>query len=112
MARPTCGRDRIHQRRSRRCRPPGSAVGHGPWTLFGRAERIETNELLPIAGHHGPTFRVGKVSLGAVRDFEIAQNVKLGLGGLYALNFVPDALEPSYRGDPAGAMAFVRLKID
>ena len=89
-----------------------SAVRRDAWTLFGRAEMIETNELVRIGNHHGPTFRVGKVSLGAVHDFAIAQNVKLGLGGLYALNFVPDALEPSYRGNPAGAMAFVRLKID
>ncbi len=34
------------------------------------------------------------------------------LYALYAFNFVPDALEESYGGDPNGAMTFVRLKID
>ena len=49
----------------------------------------ENNELIPAGGHHGPTFDVGKVSLGAIRDFRVAPNVRLGLGALYALNFVP-----------------------
>ena len=89
-----------------------SAAGLGLWTLFGRAERIETNELLSVGGHHGPVFDVGKVSLGAIRDFRVGPNVRLGVGGLYAFNFVPDPLEALYAGDPDGAMLFVRLRID
>ncbi|WP_106640018.1 hypothetical protein [Allosphingosinicella vermicomposti] len=88
------------------------AVSLDDWTLFGRAEYTENNELLPKAGHHGDTYEVGKVSLGAIRDFQVAPNVKFGIGGLYARNFVPAGLETLYAGDPAGAMAFVRLKID
>jgi hypothetical protein len=88
------------------------AVGMGPWTLFGRGEWIETNELLSSGGHHGPTFEVGKVSAGAIHDFRVAPNVRLGVGGLYAFNFVPEALETSYAGDPEGAMLFLRLRID
>lgn len=89
-----------------------SAVNQGPWTLFGRAEKTENNELVSDHGHHGPTYRVGKVSVGAIRDFQIAPNVKFGVGGLYALNFVPGELETLYDGDPKGAMAFVRLQIE
>lgn len=89
-----------------------SAAGLGSWTLFGRAERIETNELLSVAGHHGPVFDVGKVSAGLIRDFSVAEHVRIGVGGLYALNFVPEALEASYGGDPDGAMLFVRLRIE
>jgi hypothetical protein len=89
-----------------------SAAGLGPWTLFARAEATETNELLFAAGHHGPTFDVGKVSAGAVRDFRIAPNVRLGIGAQYALNFVPGPLEALYAGDPDGAMLFVRLRVD
>ena len=89
-----------------------SAAGLGRWTIFGRAERTWNNELAATGGHHGPTHDVGKVSLGAIRDFPVARHVKLGLGGLYALNFVPAALKPLYGGDPKGAMAFVRLKVD
>ncbi|MET0273026.1 MAG: hypothetical protein ABW360_08555 [Phenylobacterium sp.] len=90
-----------------------SAVKPNPaWTLFGRAERTENNELDADAGHHGEAFTVGKVSVGAIRDWRVAPRVTVGLGGLYAWNFVPGGLEPSYGGDPNGAMAFVRLKIE
>ena len=47
-----------------------------------------------------------------MRDWRLHRNVRFGLGGLYAVNRVPDALEPLYGGDPDGAMLFVRLKID
>jgi hypothetical protein len=61
----------------------------------------------------GPAYRVGKVSLGAVRDFRVTEHLALGAGGLFAVNFVPDALAPAYGGhNPTGAMAFVRLKLD
>jgi hypothetical protein len=89
-----------------------SAVALGPWTMFGRAERVETDELTLVGGHHGPVYRVGKASLGAIRDFPVGPNVKLGLGGLFAFSFVPGALEPSYSGDPKGGMLFLRLRID
>ncbi|HEX8513924.1 MAG TPA: hypothetical protein VF688_12565 [Allosphingosinicella sp.] len=89
-----------------------SAVALGRWTMFGRAERVENDELSEVGGHHGPVYGVGKASLGAIRDFPIARNVKLGLGGLFAFSFVPGALEPSYSGDPKGGMLFLRLRID
>jgi len=89
-----------------------SAAGLGLWTLYGRAEMIESNELIFAGGHHGPTHDVGKISAGAIRDVRIAPNVRLGLGAQYALNFVPSALEPLYDGDPDGAMLFLRLRID
>ncbi len=81
------------------------------WTLFARAERTETNELAAVAAAHGAVRTVGKVSLGAVRDFRLAKPVLLGLGALYAFNLVPKDLESAYGGDPGGLMAFVRLKI-
>ena len=89
-----------------------SAVSLANWTVFGRAERVEQNELIDTGGHHGPTFDVGKVSLGAVRDFRLAPHVRLGVGGLCAFNFVPGALEALYAGDPDGAMLFLRLRVD
>jgi hypothetical protein len=86
-----------------------SAVERSPWTLFGRAERTENDEL---GGHHGPVFAVGKLSLGALHDFRAAPHLRLGLGGLWAFNFIPAGLEPSYAGDRNGAMAFLRVTID
>ena len=89
-----------------------SAAGLGPWTLFARAEHAENNELIPAEGHHGPALDVAKLSAGVIRDVRVADHVLLGVGGLYALNFVPDELEQGYGGDPTGGMLFVRLKID
>jgi hypothetical protein len=83
------------------------------WTGFARAERVDNNELISAPGGHGPTFTVGKVSVGAIHDWPLAQHVKVGLGALYAWNFVPSGLALSYGGnDPQGAMGFVRLKVD
>jgi hypothetical protein len=81
-----------------------------PWTLFARLESIETDELTP-GGGHGPVERVAKASIGAVRDWRVNDSVSIGLGALYTVNQVPGALEPSYGGDPDGAMVFARLRI-
>lgn len=83
------------------------------WTLFARAERIETDELSPgPGGGHGPLYTVGKVSVGVVRDWQVTDHVRFGLGGQYAVNRLPAGLEPAYSGDPDGTMLFARLKID
>ncbi|MFL6864012.1 MAG: hypothetical protein ACJ8DZ_13545, partial [Allosphingosinicella sp.] len=84
-----------------------SAVRRGAWTVFGRAERVETDEL---AGLHGPVRGVGKASLGFVRDFAAGAHLALGVGALASLDFAPRGL--GYGGTPAGAMLFFRLKVD
>ena len=76
-------------------------------TFFGRGEWTQNDELLP-----GITAKVGKLSIGAIRDFRLAPHVAFGLGGLVAQNFVPAPLATSYGGNRNGAMAFVRVKID
>jgi hypothetical protein len=88
-----------------------ASVKHGGWTAFGRGEMTQNREL--TEAESGPAYRVGKLSIGAVRDFRIADHWSIGGGGLAAVNFVPDALAPAYGGhNPTGAMAFVRLKLD
>jgi hypothetical protein len=87
------------------------SLKHAGWTLFGRGEMVENREL--IQGQEETAYRVGKVSIGAVRDFRIARHLSLGAGGLFALNFVPEPLASLYgSSNPTGAMAFVRLKLD
>lgn len=78
------------------------------WTIFGRYERTENDELVP----GGQAYAVSKASLGVIRDWKVAEHVKIGLGGLYAVDFVPGALKGVYGDSPDGAMAFVRLKIE
>jgi len=90
-----------------------ASLKHAGWTAFGRAEMTENRELVADPDEHGPAYRVGKVSLGAVRDFRVAKNLSLGAGGLLAVNFVPDAVATLYGGNnPVGAMAFVRVKLN
>jgi len=74
---------------------------------------VENNELLWVAGQPGPAFTVAKVSMGAVRDLRLGERAKLGLGGLYAINFLPEALRPAYGAtEPTGLMAFIRLRLE
>ncbi len=81
------------------------------WTIFGRAERVDNDELISVAGHHGPVFTVGKVSVGAVRDWPLSNHLSVGLGALYAFDFVPSALDAAYGRDPRGGMVFTRIKL-
>jgi hypothetical protein len=90
-----------------------ASVKHSGWTVFGRGEMTENRELTADPHAHGPAYRVGKASIGAVRDFRIADHFSIGAGGLFAVNFVPDSIAPLYGGNtPVGAMGFVRLKLD
>ncbi|MDB5431410.1 MAG: hypothetical protein JWP35_2526 [Caulobacter sp.] len=77
------------------------------WTVFGRAEQVDANELM---GPGGGVFTVRKLSLGAIRDWRLSPSVKIGVGGVVSGYDIPDPLKGAY-GSPVGAMAFVRLKI-
>lgn len=82
------------------------------WTVFARAERIDTDELLPSPGDiHGPEFTVGKASIGAIRDVRLGGGLVFGVGGLVARSFTPGGLDASYGGDRTGGMGFIRLRL-
>ncbi len=82
------------------------------WTVFARAEHEQNNELVALSSTQ-VAYTVGKTSIGVIRDFRVSDNVKLGVGALYAFNFVPQSLAALYgSSDPQGAMAFIRLKIE
>ena len=74
------------------------------WTLFARAESIESGELVIAATPQ----TAGKFSLGVIHDWRVADHFKLGLGGLYDVAFAPSGI-PAYGGGPHGATIFVRL---
>ena len=78
---------------------------NGNWTVFSRAELVEEGEL----DTSGNLYRVGKLSVGAVRDFAVSDRVKLGVGGLVSVYAVPGGLDALY-GSPTSGMAFLRLK--
>jgi len=78
-------------------------------TIFGRAERVDEDELL---GHVEPipVFTPTKFSLGYIYDFHVAEHVKFGIGGLASRYIVPKGLDTAYGSDPTSFMTFVRLK--
>ena len=75
------------------------------WTLLARGENIGSDELVP----GGKVRGAGEITLGAIHDWPIADHFKLGLGGLYSLDFAPSSANAPYGADPHGAMAFLRL---
>jgi hypothetical protein len=79
------------------------------WTVFGRGEAIETDELGAV--HHGPVEDVARLSAGMIHDWRINDSTVFGIGAVVQQHFASNALEPLYDGDPQGAMGFVRLKI-
>ncbi|HTK35826.1 MAG TPA: hypothetical protein VL358_11155 [Caulobacteraceae bacterium] len=80
------------------------------WTLFGRAERLKTDEL--GGPGHAALQTVGKLSLGVIRDFPVARHAKVGVGVLHSFDFVPAGLRPSYGDSPNGTTGFARLVLD
>jgi hypothetical protein len=89
-----------------------ASLKHDSWTVFGRGEMTDNRELM--AGvENGPAYRVGKVSLGTVRDFRLADHLSIGVGGLFAVNVVPGPLRPLYgANDPIGLMGFAKIKLN
>jgi hypothetical protein len=78
------------------------------WTIFARAEWEQNNELAAS----GVIRDASQITLGVIHDWRIAEHWKFGLGGLYAFDFAPSALLPSYGSNPHGAMAFIRVVAD
>jgi hypothetical protein len=88
-----------------------ASLEHAGWTFFGRGEMVDNRELLGVVS--GPAYRVSKISVGAVRDFPVADHFSVGAGGLVAINSVPDPLDVLYgSANPVGAMGFIRLKLN
>ena len=87
-----------------------SVVFQDTHTIFGRAERVDEDELL---GHvePAPVFTATKFSLGYIYDFHLVEHVKLGIGGLGSRYIVPKGLDTAYGSDPTSFMTFIRLKI-
>ncbi len=85
-----------------------AARPNNDWTIYGRAESTENNEL---TGSH-TVYSVGKISVGVIRDWQMSDHLSLGLGAQAAVNFIPEALQPVYGTSPIGAMVFLRMRIN
>jgi hypothetical protein len=76
------------------------------WTVFARGEALANDELAV-----GPVRHVGRLSIGAIRDWRLGEHTVLGLGALFEHTLAAAGLEAAYGDNPNGAMGFVRLKI-
>ncbi|MDE2512322.1 MAG: hypothetical protein KGL74_14450 [Elusimicrobia bacterium] len=83
----------------------------GVHTVFGRAERVQKDELFDGGPLAGSAFAVGKVSLGYIYDFPPRARVRWGLGGVGSVIVIPEALKSAYGSAPTSFMLFLRAKI-
>ena len=84
----------------------------GRHTWLFRIERVEKDDL--FSGTHpltGQTFQVGKLSAGYRYDLWPGGPVTVGIGGLFSLCRLPDALDPDYGSRPLAGMGFVRAAL-
>lgn len=91
-----------------------SAVSIGRHTLFGRAERVDKDELFgadPTSPLCGRMFTVAKLSLGYVYTLPIRNHLGLDFGALVSRYALPAALDPVYGSDPTSIMLFTRVKL-
>ena len=91
-----------------------SAATFDRHTVFGRAERLENDELFndhPGDVRAGQTFKVGKISLGYIYDFIHHDNWRTGVGLLGSVALVPGEIKDVYGGHPVSGMAFLRVRM-
>jgi len=84
---------------------------HGRHTFFGRAERVEKDELFFDDPREDIVYTVEKLSLGYVYDFPEWKNIRFGVGGSIGINFLPEELEKVYGRRPLGYFIFTRAKL-
>lgn len=81
-------------------------------TIFGRAERVEKNELFEHGDSLEGTYIVHKATLGYVYDFPVWHHMQWGIGSSVGVNFVPDEIESVYGKTPMSYVAFMRMKFN
>ena len=64
-----------------------------------------------VPGFDGRVFTVNKLSVGAIYDIPVHNQVKFGLGALVSTYGVPSEIKPFYGHDPVSYMLFARLKV-
>jgi hypothetical protein len=81
-------------------------------TVFGRAERVENDELFdhddPL---HDQVFPVKKLSVGYLFDFARTGPVRWSIGALGSVFSIPAELKPAYGSRPAGFMVFLQARL-
>jgi len=81
-------------------------------TVFGRAERVENDELFdhddPL---HDRVFAVKKLSVGYLFDFGRTGPLRWSVGALGSAFSIPAEMKPAYGNRPAGFMVFLQARL-
>lgn len=80
--------------------------------VFGRAEQVQktADELGFLAGNLMETFNVRALSIGATRQLASVRSLAVGVGGRFAVNFLPQTLDYTYTTThPAGFAVYLRV---
>ena len=80
-------------------------------TVFGRAERVEKDELFASGPLAGRAFTVAKLSVGYVRDLAAPAGYPIGVGGLVSILDLPAAVKDAYGSFPVSFMVWLRVRI-
>lgn len=82
-------------------------------TIFGRYENVEKDELfLDPDPRSGQEFQVAKASLGYLYDLQMIDHMKIGMGGLGSMYFLPNSLDSTYGDHPLSFMLFARVLLN
>ena len=88
-----------------------SAIQLGRWTMFGRAENVDKDELFAEDDAlGGRVFTVSKLSLGGYHSLPVGP-LAFDLGGLVSKYALPTAIEPAYGSNPTSYLLFARVRI-
>lgn len=86
-----------------------SALLRRNYTLFGRIEWVDKDELFPGSGDH-TAHRVNKFTLGGVKNIARARDTEIGVGGSFSAYAFPSALKASYGASPVSFNLFLRVR--
>jgi hypothetical protein len=82
-------------------------------TVYGRWERVEKSghELVLASGDLNEIFPINAISIGYVRDLSHGNNIDIGLGEQFTIDFWPSELDRYYGGGPGyGFQVFLRIR--
>lgn len=81
-------------------------------TLFGRVERVGSDELLRQNEmvQRSP-FKLSKVTVGYFQDIKASPTLSVDMGVLVSRYLVPSHMTAAYGEDPLACMIFIRLKL-
>lgn len=81
------------------------------YTLFGRVERVEKDELFPERAGH-TAYTINKLTVGGVKNIAAKRDTEIGVGASVSTYSFPSALKADYGSSPVSFNLFLRLRTE